>query len=80
MTSVWQRSFAFCIPACILAGLSVGLPVADVLGPVPLVWGLALGFSTLFFLCRSLFNEREPWPLFPAGALFATGVFLLIFG
>lgn len=79
VAAVWQRNFAFCIPACILAGLSVGLPVAAVLGPVPLIWGLALGFSTLFFLGRALFNEREPWPLFLGGALFATKVFLLVF-
>ena len=79
VAALWQRTFAFLIPACVLAGLSIGLPVVDLLGPVPMIWGLALGFCGLFFLGRALFNEREPWPLFPAGACFVTGVFLLIF-
>lgn len=80
VAAVRQRTFAFCIPACILGGLSVGLPVVALLGPVPLIWSLAAGFVAPFFLGRALFNQREPWPLFPAGACFAAGLFLLVFG
>ncbi len=74
----WRRLYPFLIPACILAGLSVGVPLAELTNGVSVLWGLSLGFLAIFVLGRSLFNVRVPWPIFPAIPLFVIGVIVAI--
>ena len=74
----WRRLYPFLIPACILAGLSLGVPVAELTNGVSVLWGLSLGFLAIFVLGRSLFNVRVPWPIFPAIPLFVIGVIVAI--
>jgi hypothetical protein len=70
----WQRIYGLLIPGCILAGLSVGVPLADVSGGASVLWGLALGFMTILLVGRAWFGVRSPWPVFPAVPLFLVGV------
>ena len=70
----WRRLYPFVIPACILAGLSLGVPLADITNGISVLWGLSLGFLAIFVLGRTLFNVHVPWPLFPAIPLFVIGV------
>ena len=71
--SFWKRIYGLMIPGAILAGLSVGVTFADVTDGVSVLWGLALGFLTIFFLGRALFNQTSPWPVIPAVIMFAIG-------
>ena len=71
--SFWKRLYGLMIPGAILAGLSVGVTFADVTDGVSVLWGLALGFLSIFFLGRALFNQSSPWPVIPAVILFAVG-------
>ena len=69
----WQRWYPLLIPGCILAGLSLGVPLAPIFGGTAVLWGLALGFAAIYRLGRDFFGERHPWPIFPAVPLFAVG-------
>lgn len=71
--SFWKRIYGLMIPGAILAGLSVGVTFADVTDGVSVLWGLALGFLSIFFLGRALFNQGSAWPVIPAVILFAVG-------
>jgi len=71
--SFWKRIYGLMIPGAILAGLSVGVTFADVTDGVSVLWGLALGFLSIFFLGRALFNQSSAWPVIPAVILFAVG-------
>jgi uncharacterized membrane protein len=75
--SFWKRIYGLLIPGCILAGLSVGVTFADVTGGAAVLWGLALGFLSILFVGRALFNQRSNWPIYPAVPLFAVGVLVL---
>ncbi len=69
----WKRIYGLMIPGAILAGLSVGVTFANVTHGVSVLWGLALGFLSIFFLGRALFNQPNAWPAIPAVILFAVG-------
>jgi hypothetical protein len=71
--SFWKRIYGLMIPGAILAGLSVGVTFADVTNGVSVLWGLALGFLSIFFLGRALFSQSSAWPVIPAVILFAIG-------
>ena len=71
--SFWKRIYGLMLPGAILAGLSLGVTFADVTDGVSVLWGLALGFLSIFFLGRALFNQTSPWPVIPAVILFAVG-------
>src|SRR5215212_9363614 len=71
--SFWKRIYGLMIPGAILAGLSVGVTFADVTNGVSVLWGLALGFLSIFFLGRALFNQSSPWPVIPAVIMLAIG-------
>ena len=71
--SFWKRIYGLMIPGAILAGLSVGVTFADVTDGVSVLGGLALGFLSIFFLGRALFNQSSAWPAIPAVILFAVG-------
>ena len=75
--SFWKRIYGLLVPGCILAGLSLGVTFADVTDGASVLWGLALGFLSILFLGRSLFNQRSNWPVYPAVPLFAIGVIVL---
>lgn len=74
----WRRIYLLLIPGCILAGLSIGVPFAELTNGISVLWGLALGFMAIYFLGRELFNVRIPWPVFPAVPLFAVGVIVAV--
>ena len=74
----WKRIYGLLIPGSILAGLSVGVTFANLTNGVSVLWGLALGFLTILFLGRALFNQRSNWPVYPAVPLFAVGVIVAI--
>lgn len=77
----WQRIYGLIIPGCILAGLSVGVPFADLTHGVSVLWGLSLGFLSIMLLSRGLFGIRESWarwPMIPAVILFAVGTLVAI--
>lgn len=75
---LWKHIYGLIIPACILAGLSIGFTFADVTDGVSVLWGLALGFLGIFMVGRALFGVRSQWPIFPAVPLFAVGVLVAI--
>lgn len=72
--SFWKRIYGLLIPGCILAGLSVGVTFADLTDGVSVLWGLALGFVSIFLVGRTLFGVKSPWPIFPAVPLFGVGL------
>ena len=74
--SFWKRIYGLMIPGAILAGLSVGVTFADVSDGVSVLWGLALGFLSIFFVGRALFNKQNAWPVIPAVILFAIGLII----
>ena len=74
----WRRIYPLLIPGAILAGLSVGVPLAEMTNGISIVWGLALGFMAIYFLGRELFNVRTPWAVFPAVPLFGVGMIIAI--
>lgn len=69
----WKRIYGLLIPGSILAGLSVGVALADMTDGVSVLWGLSLGFTGILFLGRALFGARSSWPAIPAVILFAVG-------
>jgi hypothetical protein len=71
--SFWKRIYGLLIPGCILAGVAVGATFADLTDGVSVLWGLSLGFFSILFLGRSLFNQQHPWPAIPGVILFAVG-------
>ena len=79
--SFWQRLYPLLIPGCILAGLSVGVALASITSGVSVLWGLSLGFLSIFLLSRTLFglNARAAaWPVIPAVVLFGVGTIVAI--
>jgi hypothetical protein len=70
----WQRIYGLLIPGCILAGLSLGVPFAELTHGVSVLWGLALGFFSILLLGRGLYGTRSTWPVYPAIVLFAVGI------
>ncbi|MFN8567285.1 MAG: hypothetical protein U0Z44_07135 [Kouleothrix sp.] len=72
--SFWKRIYGLLIPGSILAGLSVGVAFADMTDGVSVLWGLALGFTGILLLGRTLFNQHSVWLAIPAVILFAVGV------
>jgi hypothetical protein len=76
--SFWKRIYGLLIPASILAGLSLGIPFADATNGVSVLWGLALGFLTIFLVGTAMFQKRSSWPIYPAIPLFAVGVIVAI--
>jgi hypothetical protein len=76
--SFWRRIYGLLIPGSILAGLSIGVPFANLTDGVSVVWGLAIGFLSIFLIGRSLFNVRLPWPIIPAVILFGVGTIIAV--
>ncbi len=74
----WKRVYGLMIPGAILAGLGLGIPFAGLTNGVSVLWGLALGFLSILFLGRALFNVRNNWPVFPAVPLFAIGIIVAV--
>lgn len=74
----WRRIYGLIIPGSILAGLSVGVTLADVTNGVSVLWGLALGFLAIYALGSALFKQRHPWPVIPAVILFAVGTIVAV--
>ena len=70
----WKRIYGLLIPGCILAGLSIGVPLAEASNGTSILWGLSAGFFAILGLGRTLFNVQTPWPIFPAVILFAVGM------
>ncbi|NJN17980.1 MAG: hypothetical protein HC822_17760 [Oscillochloris sp.] len=75
---LWKRIYGLIIPAGILAGLSLGVTFADLTDGVSVLWGLALGFLSVYGLGVTLFNKRHSWPVIPAAILFAVGMIVFI--
>jgi hypothetical protein len=69
----WRRIYGLLIPGCILSGLALGVPFADLSNGVSVLWGLSLAFIGIFALGRTLFGKRSRWPIYPAVPLFAVG-------
>ncbi len=69
----WQRLYGLIIPGCILAGLSIGVPLASLTHGVSVLWGLSLAFLAIFVVGRGMFGVRVPWPVVPSVILFAVG-------
>jgi hypothetical protein len=74
----WRHIYGLIIPASILTGLSVGIPFAGLTDGVSVLWGLALGFLTIFGLGATMFGRRSQWPVIPAVILFAVGLIVSI--
>ena len=74
----WRRIYGLIIPGSILAGLSVGVTFADLTNGVSVLWGLSLGFLTIYALGNAMFRMRSPWPVIPAVILFAVGTLVAI--
>lgn len=72
----WKRIYGLLIPGCILAGLSIGVPLAEASYGTSVLWGLSAGFFAILSLGRTLFNTHTPWPIFPAVILFAVGMII----
>lgn len=75
--SFWKRFYALIIPGCILVGLSLGIPFADLTDGASVVWGLSLGFASIMLVGKSIFNVNHQWPIFPAVILFAVGIIII---
>ncbi len=76
--SFWKRIYGLVIPGSILAGLSIGVPFADITHGVSVLWSLSLGFLAILVLGRALFNMRSGWPAIPAVILFAVGTLVVV--
>jgi hypothetical protein len=74
----WRHIYGLIIPASILAGLSVGVTFADLTDGVSVLWGLALGFLTIYVLGGAMFGQRSMWPVIPAVILFAVGIIVAV--
>lgn len=74
--SFWKHIYGLLIPGSILAGLGLGIPFADLTNGASIMWGLALGFVAILVVGRALFNQRSPWPMFPAIPLFCIGAII----
>lgn len=76
--SFWKHVYGLLIPGAILAGLGLGIPFADLTNGASVLWGLSLGFASIFVVGRALFNQHSPWPMFPAVPLFCVGAIIAI--
>jgi hypothetical protein len=74
----WKNIYGLLIPGSILAGLSVGVTFASLTNGASVLFGLALGFATIFFTGNIWFQIKNPWPLIPAAILFAVGSIITI--
>jgi uncharacterized membrane protein len=74
----WRRIYVLLIPGSILAGLSVGVPFAQLTHGVSVLWGLALGYFCILLLGRSLYGVRSVWAVYPAVILFGVGTITAI--
>ncbi|MBC8161692.1 MAG: hypothetical protein H7Z42_10785 [Roseiflexaceae bacterium] len=77
----WRRIYPLFIPGCVLLGLSVGVPLADLTDGVSVLWGLSLAFLAIFGIGRTLFpqlGKATIWPIFPSIILFAVGTIIAI--
>lgn len=74
----WRRIYGLMIPGAILAGLSVGVPLADFTNGASVVWGLSLAFGAIYAIGATMFNQRHAWPVIPAVILFCVGVIILV--
>ncbi len=73
----YKRIYPLIIPGCILAGLSVGVPLAGLTNGASVVWSLSAAFLGVLVLGRAVFGERNDWPLIPAVILFLVGVTII---
>lgn len=77
----WRRIYPFFIPGCVLAGLSFGVTFASLSHGASVLWGLSLGFLSLFLLGRVLFPQsryQNWWPIIPSVVLFGVGTIIAI--
>ena len=74
----WRRIYWLLLPGCILAGLSVGVPFAELTMGVSVVWGLATAFLAIHLIGQRLFNVRSRWPFIPALPLLIVGLIIAI--
>jgi hypothetical protein len=72
--SFWKHIYGLLIPGGILAGLSLGITFASLTSGASVMWGLALGFLSILFIGRMLFNKQSQWPVYVAVPLFALGI------
>ncbi|RRR78146.1 MAG: hypothetical protein EI684_00635 [Candidatus Viridilinea halotolerans] len=70
----WRQIYGLIIPASILTGLSLGVTLEPLAGDTAVLWGLALGFLSIFGLGRTMFQRQSIWPVIPAVILFAVGM------
>ncbi len=69
----WRRIYGLSIPGLILAGLSVGVTLAELTSGVSVLWGLSLGFLLIYILGKALFRIHSVWPTIPSVILFGVG-------
>ncbi len=74
----WRHIYGLIIPGSLLAGLSLGIPFAELTDGVSVLWGLALGFLGVYVLGFGLFGRQSTWPSIPAVILFAVGMIVAI--
>ncbi len=72
----WKRLYGLLIPGCILAGLSIGVPLAEPSNGASVLWGLSAAFFAILGMGRSMFQVQSPWPIFPAVILFGVGMII----
>ncbi len=70
------RSFGLLIPACILAGLGIGIVVgrAPMREDASVLLGLGLGFIAIFVIQLVVAGRSHWWPLVPGGLLVLAGL------
>ncbi len=76
--SFWQRIFGLMIPGAILAGLGIGVPLAELTNGVSVLWGLAAAFIAIAVLGRGMFRVNSSWATIPASILFVIGAVVLV--
>jgi hypothetical protein len=72
----YKREYGLLIPACIMLGLGTGTVVSQTQYDYgqPSLWGLGLGFISIFIIAWITQRESHWWPLIPGGILVLLGL------